>query len=173
MTNSYTFTDNPMVSGVSVCDTDVVNDNLMYLKEETDKIPTIQTEGEQLAQAVEGLSETTSSLQTAVSNKADINYPLNTLSTSGTINLSDNSVNRITPSGAVTFALPAVSDNSKFHQILVQIELNTVYSINVGTDFYFNKVAPDFTLTGTYNLIYEHNGTNWVCGSIVTGSEEQ
>lgn len=32
MTNPYTFTDNPMVSGVSVCNTDIVNDNIMALK---------------------------------------------------------------------------------------------------------------------------------------------
>ena len=32
MTNPYTFTDNPMVSGVSVCNTDIVNDNIMSLK---------------------------------------------------------------------------------------------------------------------------------------------
>ena len=40
MTNPYTFTDNPMVSGVSVCNTDIVNDNIMCLKWMHDQIAT-------------------------------------------------------------------------------------------------------------------------------------
>ena len=32
MSSSFTWTDNPMVSGVSTCDPDIVNENLMYLK---------------------------------------------------------------------------------------------------------------------------------------------
>lgn len=33
---TYTWTDNPTVSGVSVCDTDILNDDIMYLKENLD-----------------------------------------------------------------------------------------------------------------------------------------
>ena len=153
MTNSHTYTTDCMVSGVSTCDTDVVNENLEYLKEETDKLPGIQTN--------------ISNLQTAVGNLQTT--PVNVLSSSGTINLSDNSVNRITPSGTVTFSLPTVTDHTKFHQILIQINLNDTYTINLGTTYYFNKAVPDFTETGYYNLIYEHDGTRWVCGSIVKG----
>lgn len=36
MTNPYTFTDNPTLSGISICDTDVLNDDIMYLKWEND-----------------------------------------------------------------------------------------------------------------------------------------
>lgn len=32
MTSSFTWTDNPMLSGLSNCDPDIVNENLMYLK---------------------------------------------------------------------------------------------------------------------------------------------
>jgi len=32
MSSSFTWTDNPMISGVSICDPDIVNENLMYLK---------------------------------------------------------------------------------------------------------------------------------------------
>ena len=33
---TYTWTDNPTVSGISVCDTDILNDDIMYLKENLD-----------------------------------------------------------------------------------------------------------------------------------------
>jgi hypothetical protein len=142
-----------MVSGVSTCDPDVVNENLEYLKEETDKIPDIESDISELDASVNNLKSTN----------------VNILASSGTVNLSDNSINRITPSGTVTFSLPAISNHTKFHQIFVQIILNDTYTINVGTSYYFNKAVPDFSTTGTYDLIFEHNGTNWVCGSMITG----
>ena len=153
MTNSFTFTHDAMESGVADCDTDVVNDNLEYLKFETDKLPTIQQNITNLQSSVTNLQQT----------------PVNILASTGTINLTDNSVNRITPSGTVTFTLPTVTDHTKFHQILIQINLNDAYTINLGTTYYFNKAVPDFSTTGIYNLIYEHDGTRWVCGSIVKG----
>ena len=153
MTNSHTYTNNCMVSGVSTCDTDVANENFEYLKEETDKLPTMQT-------SITGL-------QTSVENLQQL--PVNTLATSGTINLSDNSVNRITPSGTVTFSLPAVSNNAKLHQILVHMNLNDTYTINPGTTYFFNKITPDFSTTGYYSLVYEHDGTRWVCGALTKG----
>lgn len=156
MTNSHTFTNDCMVSGVSTCDPDVVNENLEYLKEETDKLPTMQTN-------ISGLQTTVGNLQTT---------PVNILATSGTINLSDNTINRITPSGTVTFSLPSVSDHSKFHQILVQIVLNSTYTINPGTTYFFNKTAPDLSVVGIYDIAYEHDGTRWICGSMVKGEGE-
>lgn len=153
MLNSHTYTSDCMVSGVATCDTDVANENFEYLKEETDKLPSIQSDIQNLQSAVTNLQTTT----------------VNILSSSGTINLSDNSVNRITPSGTVTFTLPTVSEHTKFHQILIQLVINDTYTINLGTTYFFNKAVPDFTETGYYNLIYEHDGTRWVCGSIVKG----
>ena len=97
------------------------------------------------------------------------NVPLTVLPTSGTIALADNSVNRITPTGAVTFSLPSVSDNTVFHQILVQLNLTAAYTINLGASVYFTKEAPAFDI-GMYDIVYEYNGTNWVVGSISVGN---
>ena len=94
-----------------------------------------------------------------------------TLASSGTISLADNSVNRIVPSGMVTFSLPSVSDHAVFHQILVQMNLSTKQTVNLGTNNYFSKTAPEFE-TGRYNIIYEHNGAHWVVGAIATGAAE-
>lgn len=88
-----------------------------------------------------------------------------TLATSGTISLTDNSVNRIIPAGTVTFSLPAISDNTIFHQILVQMTLSAVHTINLGANVYFGGEAPTFE-AAKYNIVYEHNGTNWVVGAI-------
>ncbi len=106
-----------------------------------------------------------------ISGKEDINKAMTTLSSSGTIALTDNSVNKITPSGAVTFTLPSISDLTKYHQILVQVNLSSVVSISVGTTRYFNKTAPDLSEAGVYNLIYEYDNANgyWVCGAISKG----
>lgn len=99
---------------------------------------------------------------------------VNVLSTSGTIALTDNSINTITPSGNITFTLPTVTDNTKFHQILVQVNLSTVYTIDLGlgaTPHYFNSTAPDLSNVGVYNLYYEYDKANqyWVGGALVKG----
>lgn len=96
------------------------------------------------------------------------NTAVSTLGTSGTISLSDNSVNRIKPTGNVTFSLPSVSNNNIFHQILVQLTLTSAYTIALGTSKYFNSEAPTFEV-GSYDIIYEHNGSNWVVGAISVG----
>ena len=95
------------------------------------------------------------------------------LANSGTINLTDNSINTITPVADVTFNLPDVTDLTKFHEILVQIKLDLVVNIDEGTTYYFNRTKPDFTSIGTYNLIYEYDNlaNHWVCGSIEKGTE--
>ena len=94
-----------------------------------------------------------------------------TLATSGTMTLTDNSVNRIAPTGTVTFNLPSISDHTIFHQILVQVNLSSKQAINLGTSNYFSRTAPEFE-TGRYNIIYEHNGTHWVVGAIATGAAQ-
>ena len=101
-----------------------------------------------------------------------ISKAVNTLDTSGTVTLTDNSINTITPTGAVTFSLPSISDNTVFHQILVQVNLSTVYTLTLGTSYYFNKTAPDMSSAGVYNLIYEYDKANqyWVVGCIEKGT---
>lgn len=92
------------------------------------------------------------------------NIPITTLGSSGTIELSDNSINRITINGSVRFVLPTITDNSVFHQLLVQVYLPLLQTINVGTECYFFGEEPDFSDTGYFNIYYEYNGTTWVCG---------
>ena len=96
------------------------------------------------------------------------NENVTTLATSGTIALADNSVNRITPTDAVTFSLPTITDHTVFHQILVQMNLTAAYAINLGASTYFAEEAPAFEI-GYYDIIYEHNGSNWVVGAIKKG----
>ncbi len=107
-----------------------------------------------------------------ISGKEDIAKAITTLSTSGIITLTDNSVNSIEPNGAVTFTLPTVTDDTVFHQILVQLNLSTVYAITLGTDKYFNKTAPDLSIAGVYDLVYEYDKVNayWVVGAISKGA---
>lgn len=97
---------------------------------------------------------------------------VNVLTSSGTVALTDNSVNTITPTGNVTFTLPTVTDNTVFHQILVQVNLSTAYTFDVGTTYYFNKTAPDLSTAGVYNLIFEYDKANqyWVCGIVNKGA---
>ena len=100
---------------------------------------------------------------------------INTLSTQGTIELDTNTINTITPDGAVTFTLPTITgdDAGKYHQILVQIHIpETPYTINLGTNYYFNSNAPSLTTSGDYNLIYEYDNINshWVVGAISKGT---
>lgn len=78
--------------------------------------------------------------------------------------LTDNAIHRITVSEDCTFALPTITDNTTFHQILVQLKLENEVSINLGTYKYFDLQEPNMSVIGNYNLIYEHDGTNWVVG---------
>lgn len=99
---------------------------------------------------------------------------INALPSEGTIPLTSNSINSITPTGAVTFTLPTITDNTKFYQILVQVNLtNTSYltASNLGASKYFNYDAPSFSEIGQYNIIYEYDNTsnNWVVGAIGKG----
>ena len=106
-----------------------------------------------------------------ISGKEDINKPMITLDTSGTITLSDNSRNTITPTGNITFTLPTVTDLTVFHEILVQINLTSVVTFDLGlgiTPLYFNGNVPDLSSIGVYDLIYEYDNDNdcWVCGVV-------
>lgn len=99
------------------------------------------------------------------------NQPITVLETSGTIALADNSINSITPTGNVTFTLPTITDNTVFHQILVQMNLSTVYTIDVGATNYFNYSILAFDEAGQYNIIYEYDSIaeHWVVGAIGKG----
>lgn len=115
----------------------------------------------------------TNTVTNEIDTKEDIFKTANVLATSGTVALTDNSINSITPSAAVTFTLPEITDNTVFHQILVQVNLSTVYSITLGTSNFFNSTAPDMSNAGVYNLFYEYDKANqyWVVGAVVKGAE--
>ena len=97
---------------------------------------------------------------------ADIEPDIIQLASSGTIYLSTNTINYIIPNGSVVFNLPSVSTSPDFNQILVQVDLSSLHSIDVGTEHFFNNKAPNLSTTGLYNLIYEYDKANniWVCG---------
>lgn len=104
-----------------------------------------------------------------------ISKPINTLTSSGTIALEDNTERSITPTGNVTFILPTVTDNTVTHKIVIQLNLSTVYTIDLGlgaTPHYFHKTAPDLSNIGVYDLIYIYDKANqyWVAGAIEKGA---
>lgn len=95
------------------------------------------------------------------------------LSSSGTLYLTNNSFNILQPNGSVTLSLPSVSSSVQtISQMLVQVRMTTVYSINVGTTYYFNRKAPNMSTAGWYDIMYEYDKNNsiWVCGVIKKGT---
>jgi hypothetical protein len=57
---------------------------------------------------------------------------------------------------------------------MVQVKLASVQTINLGTTYYFNKVKPDLSSAGLYNIRYEYDNIDgrWVVGSVSKGVEE-
>ena len=128
---------------------------------------TIAISGQGVANALSGYA-TTSSLNVYQLIAQD----MDTLEASGTIALADNTICKISVTGSITFTLPAISDITKLHQIMVQLYMSTAQTISVGTSYYFNKKAPDLTAAGVYNLYWEYDNTNgyWVCGCLSKGA---
>lgn len=90
-----------------------------------------------------------------------------------TVFLEDNSIHGITISGNTTFVLPtSLTPVSAFHQSLIQINMPTVYTIDLGTSYFFNNTAPDLSQAGTYNLYWEYDNIagHWVCGCLGKGA---
>ena len=59
--------------------------------------------------------------------------------------------------------LPSAVSTIISNKILVQLNLSAVYTIDLGTSHYFGS-APDLSVTGIYDLVYEYNniGSYWV-----------
>lgn len=89
---------------------------------------------------------------------------------SGTISLNDNTIYNIVPVANITFSLPTISNNNYYHQILIQLDLSTVYQLNLGATYYFNGTEPSF-VSGYYDIIYSYDRSlnQWVCGAIYKG----
>lgn len=97
--------------------------------------------------------------------------PITTMAAaSGTISLNDNTIYNIIPVANITFSLPTISNNNYYHQILIQLDLSTVYQLNLGTTYYFNGTEPSF-VSGHYDIIYSYDRSlnRWVCGAIYKG----
>lgn len=93
--------------------------------------------------------------------------------TSGTINLSLNTAHNVYISGPTTFSMPVrqIDQRDKTNQMFVQIHMDGVYSINLGTTHFFNNKTPNLSSAGSYNLYYEWDQLRsvWVCGSMQKG----
>ena len=116
----------------------------------------------------------TIALQDANGNEITTTYEpiikgINILPSTGTIELQDNSINRIEQAtGKITFVLPDV-DDTNFHQILVQI-YSMLAIIDLGTSNYFNPDAEiPSTAIGHVDLIYEYDGEKWSVGILKKG----
>ena len=88
-----------------------------------------------------------------------------------TINLEVDKVYKLVATGNVTFVLPTVENTTTVPQILIQFKMATPVTINLGTTNFFKKVAPDMSMAGMYNIIYEYDANNnvWVVDAIIKG----
>lgn len=121
---------------------------------------------------VRDLSNITDGGKRVIAKEALGYVPMIELASSGTVQLTDNSMHYIEPTGTVIFTLPTITDNTVFHQLLVQLNMSTVQTISVGTTYFFDKTTPDLSNAGEYNIVYEYDGSHWVCGVISKGTAE-
>lgn len=91
---------------------------------------------------------------------------VNVLPSSGTINLEDNSINTIDIIGDVNFVLPEITDNTIFHEILVQVSMPSVVSFDLGTNNYLTSESPDMSQSGIYNILFEFHDDTWFVGVV-------
>lgn len=96
---------------------------------------------------------------------------VNPLNTIGDITLGGTGIYTCIPTGDINFILPTITDNTKFYQMLIEINFTTLYNINVGTTHYFNEIQPEFSANTAYTLIYEYDNIRqvWVCGLLSKG----
>ena len=109
-----------------------------------------------------------SALETELTNF--VKQEIVTLSTN-TPTLEAGKVYSMTPTGNVTITLAEPDDSTILNQIILQLNMPTIRTINVGTTYYINKKAPNLSTTGSYNLIWEWDKANskWVCGLLTKG----
>ena len=157
-----------VIKGGAEAKSTVLNDNFTYLNAKVEQtnnnLATTQSN-------VQSTIDTTLSIyQNVVSPKSSFNTDATDV-TSGNCYIKANSIVAFTPTGDVTFVLPTITDNTKYYQILVQLNLDELYTVNVGTTHYFNSIAPVFATTGHYNIIYEYDNTDncWYCCNVIKG----
>ena len=70
----------------------------------------------------------------------------------------------------VTITIPDSStfDTTSFHQIFVQLHMDTAYSVDLGTSHWLTKDAPNLSQAGDYNIYYEYDKEDecWRVGAL-------
>ena len=158
-----------VIKGGAEARSTVLNDNFTYLNAKVEQTNNNLATTQSNVQST--INTTLSIYQDVVSPKSSFDTDATDV-TSGNCYIKADSVVAFTPTGNVTFVLPTITDNTKYHQILVQVNMSTVYTVNVGTTNYFNDVEPNLSIAGIYDIVYEYDNasTKWVCGSIYKGT---
>lgn len=93
---------------------------------------------------------------------------------SGIFNITDKvNMYSMEQGGAITFVLPTPSNTNVLNQKTVDIKTDAAGSaINVGTDVYFDRVAPAFAANSYYTIIWEYSNQmkKWSCQIIQKGT---
>lgn len=95
---------------------------------------------------------------------------INKLDYAETINLEVNKMYSLISEGNVNFVLPT-APSDKLSKIFIQLKISAIGTINLGTNKYFGKQAPDLSVIGLYNITYEYdvNDKVWIVGAIAKG----
>ena len=88
-----------------------------------------------------------------------------------TIALATNTAYTLTLAGDITFTLPNPTAG-KLNQIEIQLYMDSVYSLTLGTSYYFGGSAPDMSTAGYYSIIYEYDWlqSQWIVGAMKKAS---
>lgn len=147
-----------VISPTDEADANVLMNNFNYLD---GKIDTTQTQ----------VSTIETTFTTIVNNTLSVYQDIVTLGTSGTISLTENTVNKCITSGNVTFTLPSITDATKYYQILIFLHNTSNHTVTLGTSYYFGGHAINVSLTGYYDVIYEYDPITgkWYVGAVSKG----
>lgn len=150
----------------AIATSQILNDNFHYLD---GRVDTVNGRVDTTNSNVTSLSNTVTNIQTTI---GSIQNPTVVQLTGTTPTLTANKEHSIEITGNTTFTLPVITDATKFHQMLVLVDMPTAYTLNLGTSKYFYDSEPDMSSAGKYTLIYEYNGSNWVVGAMFKGEDE-
>lgn len=92
-------------------------------------------------------------------------------SMTGTVSLVTNKMYSAKQTGNIVFTLPTEVDRTIFNQIIVQLDINSTYTIDFGTEYYASNEAPDVTAGGDYNIKFEYNNLKkkWIVNVVYCG----
>lgn len=93
------------------------------------------------------------------------------------ISLETNTIHQVEAFDDIEFMPPPLQELNyeEFNQILVQLYMPDVVSIDLGTEVFFNGKMPTLSDSGSYDIIYEFDNEidEWVCGVIYKGFPEE